>query len=292
MTPNRGSTKYPEQLQKFVDTIERKAQASGRSVKEARLFGAWSACYVRYCTMQNRDWKNTDNALPFLKYLKETQEVGGTSLRRAAEGLLFVFEEMMNRSLGDIAWRPPPRAGSEQTSGRASGRPARNGASSSSPGGAASASSSSASSASPSSAPSNAPDESQPDASTGASSQSSMLTRLLFHTSLPIHEAMDLRAGDVDFDAGMIYISDAMGTPKRIVEIPDALVEPLHQHVKEARDDYPGQPLDAPLFQANALQGRTADESEIPPSDAPDEAEDDLTETSDSRPSLWHYAGS
>jgi integrase len=235
-------------------------------------------------------------------------------------GLLFVFVVMMGRDLGDVAWRPPSRTDRSSSDRSSSDRSASSRASSSR-----SAASTNGQASRPdrtsnrrsdragrpresrdAPAESSSGDETAPEAesSNGAEpKQSSMLTRLLFHTSLPINEALDLRAGDVDFDAGMIYVSDAMGTPKRIVEIPDTLVDPLHEHVRDVRDDYPGQPLDAPLFQANALKGRTAEASDAgaPDADASDAGEaseaestpspDPVEADDDSRPSLWHYAG-
>jgi integrase len=123
------------------------------------------------------------------------------------------------------------------------------------------------------------------------SEQSTLLTRLLFHTSLPINEALDLCAGDVDLDAGLIYVSDPMGTPKQIIELPDTLYDPLRRHLERLRKEHGRRYFDAPLFQARAIQGRVdeasdaetdEDESEPVPADASDE---------DDRPaSLWGYA--
>ena len=272
------TSQYPKRLRKFVRTIEKQATASGRSAKEAQLFGGWAACYVRFCTVKERDWRQPDNVPLFLRHMKEKQQIRPRSLRRAAEGLLFMFEEMMGRNLGPVAWRP-------------------------------SAASSDGDAASSEAQSSEAQSSDEPE-------QSSMLTRLLFHTSLPIQEALDLRVGDVDFNAGMIYVSDAMGTPKRIVEIPEMLLEPLQRHVREVRRSYAGQPLDAPVFQANALKGKTDDPAEASSSTASsstegasasessastsegdasrsDEATSDASAADDaSRESLWQYAES
>ena len=284
MTPS-GSSPVPKQLQKFVQRIETNASRSGRPDTVARLYGAWSACYVRYCTMTNRDWRVHKNAPYFLRYLQSEQEVGSSSLRRAAEGLLFVFEEMMGRELGTVSWRPPS-GGSPQTKG------------SQTRGSQTTSSGADASSGSPK-------EESDAEESSSAGpDQGSMLTRLLFHTSLPIQEAMDLRVGDVDLEAGMIYVSDALGTPKHIVEIPDAIGDALATHIREVRQDNPADPLDAPLFQANALKGRTAeanaaadDQADAPADTSADDPDDSSpapaeADPDDDRRSLWQYAES
>lgn len=294
MSSSRTS-QYPKRLRKFVRTIEKHATASGRSAKKAQLFGGWAACYVRFCTVKEQDWRQTDNVPPFLRHMKEKQQIRPRSLRRAAEGLLFMFEEMMGRNLGPITWRPDASASRDDASSPDSSAGSSVGASDMSNG---------------DTPPSDTPPSDEPE-------QSSMLTRLLFHTSLPIQEALDLRVGDVDFNAGMIYVSDAMGTPKRIVEIPETLIEPLQRHVREVRRGYAGQPLDAPVFQANALKGKTADPSDVSasssespsapesaasPSDedesrpddtaADDTAADDRPSDGTSRESLWQYAES
>jgi integrase len=113
---------------------------------------------------------------------------------------------------------------------------------------------------------------------------------LLFHTSLPIHEALDLRAGDVDLSAGLIYVSDALGTPKRVVELPDALREPLTRHVARVRRENGARSFDAPLFQANALRGRVTDEDDAG-SDASAPPSEDEPSDRETR-SLWGYATS
>jgi hypothetical protein len=284
MTPS-GSSPVPKQLQKFVQRIETNASRSGRPEKVARLYGAWSACYVRYCTMTNRDWRVHKNAPYFLRYLQSEQEVGSPSLRRAAEGLIFVFEEMMGRELGTVSWRPPS-GGSSQSSG-------------SQPGGSQTSSSQATASGADASSGSSKEEADAEASSSAGPDQGSMLTRLLFHTSLPIQEAMDLRVGDVDLEAGMIYVSDALGTPKHIVEIPDAIGDALATHIREVRQNNPADPLDAPLFQANALKGRTAeanaaeddahDESDAPNESSPAPAEAD---PDGDRRSLWQYAES
>jgi integrase len=298
MPPARDTSQVPPRLQKFVRRIENQASASGHEAKVARLFGAWAACYVRYCTMTSRDWRTHENVPYFLRYLRQDQGVGAQSLRRAAEGLLFVFEEMMSRNLDGISWRPPAERASPQR------------AASASPEGEADRRETGSDRSSPQkSSPQKrtARREAGEEASEGADdssatepTQSSLLTRLLFHTSLPIQEAMDLRVGDVDLEAGMIYVSDAMGTPKQIVEIPDAIGDELAVHISDVRDDYPREPLDAPLFQANALKGRTDESASRAPASSPD-ADADASRTTSPEPagaddasgrSLWQYAES
>jgi integrase len=116
---------------------------------------------------------------------------------------------------------------------------------------------------------------------------------LLFHTSLPINEALDLCAGDVDLDAGLIYVSDPMGTPKRIVELPDVLYDPLRRHLERLRKKHGRRYFDAPLFQARALQGRRSEggtEDETEPEQTAEPVTADSGDEEDRPASLWGYA--
>lgn len=247
---------FPPQLRKFVDRVEHKAQTAGHTESVARIFGAWAACFVRFCTLYDREWRNPDHVPDFLDYLENRQDVNGASYDRAAESMEFLFGELLGTDVSDAAWRPDRRAG---TRGEVRG----DGASTTS-------------------------DDSAVDGE-----QSTLLTRLLFHTSLPINEALELCAGDVDLDSGLIYVSDPMGTPKRIVELPDTLYDPLRRHLHRLRKEEGPRYFDAPLFQARALQGRInqRDESKVEeakriPADASDDGD-----SSDGPASLWGYAG-
>ena len=245
---------YPPELRKFVKSVERNAQAAGKSDTVARIFGAWSACFVRFCTVNNRSWRDADHVPAFLRYLEGRDDVDAASRDRAAESMAFLFERLLQTDLGTPAWHPDRRSAAADTG-------------------------------------STPPDEEAADRT--EDEQSSLLTRLLFHTSLPINEALELCAGDVDLDAGLIYVSDPMGTPKQIIELPDTLRAPFRRHLKRLRKEHGPRYFDAPLFQAHALQGRDAEASE----DAPGEAAETQTEStptdeasSDRPASLWGYA--
>jgi integrase len=207
--------------------VERQARKAGHAEAAARIFGAWSACYVRYCTLRDHPWQNEDNIPGFLEYLDAREDVNDRSRKRAVKSMVFLFEELLDTDVSDAPWHP---------------------------------------SASPDPSGDGAPSAQEPKRSQGGTSeaggpeQSSLLTQLLFHTSLPINEALDLRAGDVDPDAGLIYVSDALGTPKRIIEMPDALSETLRDYIAKVRAERGSEYLDAPLFQAHALAGRVEDE--------------------------------
>jgi integrase len=249
---------FPPKLRKFVKSVEKKAQAAGKSAVVARIFGAWSACFVRFCTVNDRSWRESEHVPAFLDYLERRKDVDDTSRIRAAEAMVFLFQELLKTDLGDVAWhpdrQPEPESETEEDEASASEK-------------------------------GNADGE-----------QSTLLTRLLFHTSLPINEALELCAGDVDLDAGLIYVSDPMGTPKQIIELPDTLHDPMGRHLQRLREEHGPRYFDAPLFQARALQGRRGDDeaseereepehSSPPTADAPDEED-----PSDRPASLWGYA--
>lgn len=243
---------FPPKLQKFVNSVEKNAKKAGKSASRARIFGAWSACFVRYCTVNDRSWRDPSHVPAFINYLTREKDVNEASRERVAESLAFLFENLLKADLSDAAWHPDHQPEPEPD------------------------------------------EEEQPDQQEKSSGeQSNLLTRLLFHTSLPISEAMELCAGDVDLDSGLIYVSDAMGTPKQIVELPDELYEPLERHLEHLRDKHGPRYFNAPLFQARALQGRVQDIDESDENGAaddgskPEPAEKDPSE----RPaSLWGYA--
>ena len=255
---------FPPELQKFVDTVEEKARAAGRSSALARIFGAWTACFVRFCTVHDRSWREPEHVPSFLTYLENRQDVDEGSREHAAKSLVFLFETLLKTNVDDADWHPDRQhqspgddaAGEEEASG----------------------------------------DEAEEDEE---GEQSTLLTRLLFHTSLPINEALDLCAGDVDLDAGLIYVSDPMGTPKRIIELPDVLYDSLRRHLERLRKKHGRRYFDASLFQARALQGRRDDVEDASADEASDEetsdqeAEPVTAEAGDEgdRPaSLWGYA--
>jgi integrase len=194
----------------------------------------------------------------FLDYLERRKDVDDTSRIRAAEAMVFLFEELLKTDLGDVAWHPDrrPDAGSEAEADPASA--------------------------------------SEEESENGE--QSTLLTRLLFHTSLPINEALELCAGDVDLDAGLIYVSDPMGTPKQIIELPDTLHDPMRRHLQRLRKEHGPRYFDAPLFQARALQGRRGDDEASEETEEPEQSSASTTDAPDEenpsdRPaSLWGYA--
>lgn len=248
---------FPPELRKFVNAVEEKAQAAGHSTALARIFGAWAACFVRFCTVHDRSWREPEHVASFLDYLARRQDVDEGSRKHAAQSLVFLFERLLNTDVGDAPWHPERQfeATEEETSDELT----------------------------------SAEDEKEEDGE-----QSTLLTRLLFHTSLPINEALELCAGDVDLDAGLIYVSDPMGTPKQIIELPDTLYDPLRRHLRRLRDEHGRRYFDAPLFQARALQGRVDEEDDSEP-DTPDQDTEPVPaeasdESTDRPASLWGYA--
>jgi len=246
---------FPPKLQKFVDTVEEKAQVAGHSATLARIFGAWAACFVRFCTVHDRSWREAEHVPAFLEYLGRRDDIDEASRKHAAKALAFLFERLLKANVSGASWHPDQQSSVEDertTDETTEGSPGEEG------------------------------------------EQSTLLTRLLFHTSLPINEALDLCAGDVDLDGGLIYVSDPMGTPKRIIELPDTLHDPLRRHLKRLRQEHGRRYFDAPLFQARAIQGRVNEEE---PSDSDTEEDDsdpvpaaESAEDEDRPASLWGYA--
>lgn len=248
---------FPPELQKFVDTVEEKAQVVGHSNTLARIFGAWAACFVRFCTVHDRSWREAEHVPAFLGYLGRRDDVDEASRRHAAKAMAFLFERLLETDVSGASWHPDRQSNAETDRGEDEAT---------------------------------ADDESTDE----ESEQSTLLTRLLFHTSLPINEALDLCAGDVDLDAGLIYVSDPMGTPKRIIELPDTLYDPMRRHLERLRKEHGRRYFDAPLFQARAIQGRV-DEDAASSTETDDEETEavspaDASEEEDRPASLWGYA--
>lgn len=242
---------FPPKLRKFVQSVEKNAEGAGYAPSRARIFGAWAACFVRFCTVHDRDWRKPDHVPAFLEYIQDRKEVDGTSRDRVAESMAFLFEELLKADVSGASWHPDQQAAESNEE----------------------------------------PEEERPD----QAEQSTLLTRLLFHTSLPINEALELCAGDVDMEAGLIYVSDPMGTPKQIVELPETLHDPLRRHLQRLREEHGPRFFDAPLFQARALQGRVGKEEKTDmggrdQGSEPVPTEPDESDSSDRPASLWGYA--
>lgn len=248
---------FPPELQKFVSSIEKNAQAAGHSDAVARIFGAWAACFVRFCTVHDRGWRDPKHAPAFLRYLENRQDVDAGSCKKAAESLAFLFETLLKVDVRDADWHPSQVTEVEEAS---------------------------------------ATEDDPHDDDEAKGEQSTLLTRVLFHTSLPINEALELCAGDVDLDAGLIYVSDPMGTPKQIIELPDTLIDPLRRHLERLRKEHGRRYFDAPLFQARALQGRVDSEDDSSGASADQDSEpvpadgSEESSPSDEPSSLWGYA--
>lgn len=250
------TSSFPPKLQKFVNSVEKNAKKAGTPASRARIFGAWSACFVRFCTVNDRSWRDPKHVSAFLDYLSNEKELNDSSRERVAESLAFLFEDLLKADLSDATWHPDHQPEPEpDPAGEPKGK--KEG---------------------------------------GDGEQSNLLTRLLFHTSLPISEAMELCAGDVDLDSGLIYVSDAMGTPKQIVELPEELRDPLSKHLERLRDKHGPRYFNAPLFQARALQGRVQDVDEAgengseDASSSPPPEPADETDPAERPASLWGYA--
>lgn len=245
---------FPQELRKFVESVEDNAQAAGHTTATARIFGAWAACFVRFCTVHDRGWRESKHVPAFLDYLQNRSDVDEASCDRAADSMVFLFENLLKDDVSDAPWHPANQQAETEEEA--------------------------------------AEEEATAEAEEEDGEQSTLLTRLLFHTSLPINEALDLCAGDVDLDAGLIYVSDPMGTPKRIIELPDTLHEPLSDHLDRLRKEHGPRFFDAPLFQARAIQGRVDDDdSDEQKSEEPVTAEPPEEGEADRPASLWGYAG-
>jgi len=85
-----------------------------------------------------------------------------------------------------------------------------------------------------------------------------------------------------------------MGTPKRIVELPDVLYDPLRRHLERLRKKHGRRYFDASLFQARALQGRRDDVEDASQDESSDQEAEPVTaeanEEADRPASLWGYA--
>jgi hypothetical protein len=248
---------FPPKLQKFVDTVEDKAQVAGHSASLARIFGAWAACFVRFCTVHDRSWRGARHVPAFLNYLGRRDDVDDASRKHAAKAMAFLFERLLKTDVSGASWHPDQQSTTKTESKVAEST-------------------------------------SNDEGAEKEGEQSTLLTRLLFHTSLPINEALDLCAGDVDLDAGLIYVSDPMGTPKQIIELPDTLHDPLRRHLERLRKEHGRRYFDAPLFQARAIQGRVS-EDEASDVDTDGEESDpvpaaDPSDEEDRPASLWGYA--
>lgn len=62
-----------------------------------------------------------------------------------------------------------------------------------------------------------------------------LMARLLYGTGMRLMECCRLRVKDIDFDRGEILIRDGKGAKDRVTMLPDALVQPLREHLAKRR---------------------------------------------------------
>jgi integron integrase len=63
----------------------------------------------------------------------------------------------------------------------------------------------------------------------------SLMARLMYGTGMRLMECMRLRIKDIDFKYAQIVVRDAKGSKDRVVPLPEALVEPLRDHLEHVR---------------------------------------------------------
>ncbi|WP_022836877.1 hypothetical protein [Salisaeta longa] len=242
-----SQAKSSRPLERFVQSVRRRAIAHDVPAARAKIYGAWAACYYRYCLLKDKSWKSPEHVPGFLDYLQAQQQVDTSPGSKAVRSVIFLFEEILDTPVADEPWAREDTAQA------------------------------------PAAAPTAA------DKAASEKEQSTLLTKVLFHTSLTIREALDLCAGDLDFDAGIIYVSDQFGTPKRLEEMPAVLKQPLQAQVAEIEEEHGLMSANIRLFQANALEGNV-DEQPSWASDEEPVQEAAVEEETEEGRSLWQYA--
>ncbi|RMH30926.1 MAG: integron integrase, partial [Nitrospirae bacterium] len=71
-----------------------------------------------------------------------------------------------------------------------------------------------------------------------------LIASLLYGTGLRLMECLRLRVKDVDFERGEILVRNGKGAKDRVTMLPDALREPLRQHLRRVADLHRRDPAD------------------------------------------------
>ena len=183
---------------RLLDRVREVCRTRHLSYRTEQAYVGWVRRFVVFHGLRHPEALAEPDVARFLTYLAAERDVAASTQNQALSALLFLYRDVLRRPLGDLG--QPVRAR----------RPRR--------------------------LPvvlSRAEAAAILDAMTGVDA---LVARLLYGSGLRLIEALRLRVKDVDFARGEIAVRQGKGNKDRVTVLPDALREPLAEHLRRVRN--------------------------------------------------------
>jgi integron integrase len=167
------------------------------SLRTEQTYVQWVEQFARFCAGRAETSWGTTQVRAFLEHLAVRRNVSAGTQNQAFSALLFLFEKVWERPLGDL--RDTLRARRGERLPLVLGR-----------------------------------DEVMRLLAATEGTQGLML-RLLYGTGMRLTECLRLRVKDVDFERGVILVREGKGAKDRMVMLPDAVRGALETHLERVR---------------------------------------------------------
>lgn len=190
LVESRGSqpTK-PRLLETLRDAIRRRHY----SYRTEETYAHWVRRFILFHGKRHPRELGQEEVTAFLNHLARDREVAAATQNQALAALLFLYKEVLDRSLpwldGLERAKRPARLPSVLTGGEAQALLAR------------------------------------------LDGTRWLMASLLYGAGLRLRECLKLRVKDVDFDYRQVLVRDGKGAKDRVTMLPDAMVEPLQAHL-------------------------------------------------------------
>jgi integron integrase len=167
------------------------------SLRTEESYREWAERFLRYHSAPEPESLGTTEVREFLEYLAVARTVSASTQNQALSALLFLYQMVLERPLGDLRETVRARRGTRL--------------------------------------PVVLSREEVQRLWRGMEGTSGLIARLLYGTGLRLLEGLRLRVKDVDFERGLIVVREGKGDRDRAVMLPEALREPLQLHLERVR---------------------------------------------------------
>lgn len=183
-------------LAKVIEQARNTIRFRQMSYRTEQAYLHWTARYARWC-VANPSGSHEDKIRGYLTHLAKDRNVSATTQNQALNAINFLYRHVLRMELGDFGEFTPAKR------------------------------------------PRTLPVVLSKDETRRllgvVRGQHWLIASLLYGSGLRLAEALMLRVKDVDFDRRAVNVRAGKGNKDRTVMLPDALAEPLRQHVGQVR---------------------------------------------------------
>jgi integron integrase len=189
----------PPKLQsaRILDRLREQIRYLHYSIRTEKAYVYWARYYIRWHGVRHPAEMGRAEVETFLSYLANERRVSASTHRQALSALLFFYKEVLGK---ELPWmgeigRPKQRVH----------------------------------------LPVVLSVEEVQQVFSCMSGEVALVCKLLYGTGMRLMEGLRLRVKDVDFDRRAIIVREGKGSKDRVVMLPDALAEPLHEQLTRSR---------------------------------------------------------